>query len=113
MHACKACHPQGHHAHAPDGADAHACAHAQGYEEEQIEVVVAARREETLRDTRLASLADARAVAFPDTRVRTACPARLPRELSWGLRMAAARAFKVLPLSLLAGIALLLCACSP
>ena len=51
--------------------------------------------EAELRDTRMASLAAAREAAFPDTRVRARCPPLLPRELAWGLRLAAARAFKV------------------
>ena len=53
--------------------------------------------EAELRDTRMGSLAAAREAAFPDTRARARCPPLLPRELVWGLRLAAARAFKVRP----------------
>ena len=68
----------------------------QGYANAQIESVLQNKRRDLLCDTRMATLAEARALAFPDTRVRAACPPRLPRELTWGLRVAAARAFKAI-----------------
>ncbi|CAL8461852.1 g1383 [Coccomyxa elongata] len=73
-------------------------ARREGYSEAQIDVAMAGQREALLQDTHGLSYAQVLQEDLPDTRLRQVCPPRLPRELVWGLRLAAARLFKELGL---------------
>lgn len=56
--------------------------------------MMAGQREALMHDTHGLSYAQCLEEDFPDTRLRQACPPRLPKELVWGLRQSAARLFK-------------------
>jgi hypothetical protein len=72
----------------------HACVE-QGYSEEQIESALEGRREAFLQVSGMRTYAEMLESTLPDTRIRMQSPPRLPTELNWGLRMGAARLFKV------------------
>lgn len=55
---------------------------------------MAGQLEALLQDTHGLSYARVLLEDFPDTRLRQVCLPRLPKELVWGLRLAAARLFK-------------------
>lgn len=67
----------------------------QGYSKEQIDSVMAGSREAFLQNTGMSTYAELLENMLPDTRIRLHSPPRLPMELNWGLRLGAARLFKV------------------